>query len=131
MMTPKEALLKDGTITVKGGRGRMSREAVARIQYLVGQGWSIKGYETVKPKVGAVSPSTAAPVEVKRVPVSGAQDVREFTILWDESAYKAIDADKNEHSMRWVCDQCRVSLVQCGCGRPSIHQGLKLTIKPR
>ena len=115
-MTPKEALVKDG-FPVKEGRGRLSREAIERCKVLAAQGWSIKGYE-----VKAASSSTAAPVVEKVKAVAGVKEVKEFTIHFPQESFKAVYANGKPvgtpewgNGMREVCDNCRVSFVQCLC----------------
>ena len=134
MLTPKEALAKDGKITVKNGRGRLSADAVKRIHELVAEGWQIKGYAVEKPSATPVP--DASPV-VKRVAVVNEKVVQDFTLLYDERAYEAIDAVTKKPiggkfgGMREVCSACRVSLVQCHCGSPTILGDVKVVIKPR
>lgn len=133
MLTPKEALAKDGKITVKNGRGRLSADAVKRIHELVAEGWQIKGYAVAKPTEAVTE---AAPV-VKRVAVTNEKIVQDFTILYDERAFHAIDAETKKPlggrygGMREVCGNCRVSLVQCHCGSPTIVGDRKVVIVPR
>jgi hypothetical protein len=136
MMTPKEALIKDGTVPVKEGRGRMSREAVERVKWLVAEkGWVIKDYPAPKKHAAEQrhdeARKPAAPVEVKRVAGNGADVVKEFTIFWPEESFKAVGLDKKEHGMREVCNTCRVSLVQNQCANPTILGGIRVNIVPR
>lgn len=131
MMTPKQALIKDGKVPVKEGRGRLSREGDSRCRELASQGWSIKGYEVSQ---GAPNPTAEIPLPgptVKKVKVVNEKVVQEFVILYDERQYKAINTDKKEVGMREVCNTCRVSLVQCHCGHPTILGGIAVTIVPR
>lgn len=130
MMTPKEALIKDGTIPVKQGRGRMSREAVERVKWLVAEkGWVIKDYPAPKSSQAATSTRTpAAPVEVKRVMTNGAREVKEFTIFYPEASFKAIGVDKKVWGMREVCNTCGVSLVQNQCASPTILGNIPVSI---
>lgn len=124
MMTPKEALLKDGTIPVKGGRGRLSREAIERCKYLVANGWKIKGYDS------APSKSTAEPVEVKRVPATNVKVVSDFVIFYERDSYRAVTPSGKVYGMAEVCNNCRVSLVQCHCGNPTILGDISVRITP-
>lgn len=126
MMTPKEALAKDG-FPVKQGRGRLSREADARCRELAAQGWAIKGYAVDK----ATPKSATAPVVVKKAPASTEKIVQDFTILYDENHYKAIGSNGKEYGMREVCNKCRVSLVQNHCETPTILGDIAVTISPR
>ncbi len=132
-MSPKEALIKDGRIPVKAGRGRLSREADARVRELVAQGWSVKGYEANTSTKSVVTPGApAAQVEssVKKIVQTNEKVIQEFTLLYDERAYDAKDATGKVWSMRNVCNNCRVSLVQCHCGNPSIFGDIGVTIVP-
>lgn len=135
-MTPKDALIKDGTIPVKAGRGRLSREAIDRCKWLVAnKGWSIKGYEVAAAAKSPVSTSTApvavAEPVVNKVAVSNVKEVAEFTILWPEASYKAVGKDKKVWGMREVCNTCRVSLVQNQCANPTILGDIPVTIVPK
>jgi hypothetical protein len=124
MMTKKQALIKDG-FPVSEGRGRLSREATARVEELVALGWDIEGYTSSKPK------SATEPVAVKKVPVSRTEKVvQEFVILYDVDKYKAVTSDGREYTMREVCNNCGVSLVQNHCDSPRVlHESV--TILPR
>lgn len=130
MMTPKEALIKDGTIPVKEGRGRLSREAIERCKYLVGQGWNIKGYEVAA--AAPVSTSTA-PVGkvVNKVAVTNEKVIADIVYTYPEDQYKAVDSDKRVWGMREVCNNCRVSLVGHGCDNPVILGDVRVTIVPK
>lgn len=141
--TPKEALDADPnwTIPVKLGRGRMPKGGDEHCRSLVAQGYRIKGYEVaatsvVRPgqarKVNAETRTdeTPAPV-VKRAAAANVKEVKEFTILYDEKAYKAVSKSGKEYGMREVCNTCRVSLVQNSCLFPTILGGIAVEIKPR
>lgn len=132
-MTPKEALIKDGTIPVKEGRGRLSREAVDRCKVLAGQGWSIKGYEVVAAKVSSTSTAPVTPAEpvVKKVAVNNVKEVKDFTIFYPEESFKAVGTDKKVWGMREVCNTCGVSLVQNQCENPTILANIPVKIVPR
>lgn len=119
MMTPKEALQKDGTIPVKMGKGRLSKEGIERCKWLVAnEGWQILGY-AVESSPKAVD----TPVAVKQVQPQNVKVVQEFTILYHKDDYKAVADDGREFGMPEVCTNCSVSLVQCHCGNPSILGG--------
>ena len=133
MMSPKEALIKDGTIPVKEGRGRLSREAIERCKWLVAnKGWDIKGYEVAKPVPStSTAPVTPAEPVVKKVKPDNVKEVKEFTIFWPEDSFKAVGLDKKVWGMREVCNTCRVSLVQNQCEHPTILGGIPVKIVPR
>lgn len=127
MMTPKEALAKDGTIPVVMGKGRLSREGIERCKWLVAnKGWEIKGYA-----LDTAPKSASAPAAVKQVAPQNVKVVREYTILYDEKAYKAVTAKGKEYGMREVCNTCRVSLVQNVCEHPTILGGIPVSIVAR
>lgn len=136
MMTPKQALEKDGTIPVKQGKGRLSREAVDRCKVLAAQGWSIKGYEVVSSKEKTSSSTPAAPVVVKKAAPANAKVISDFVIFWPEETYKAVDKDKKVLPGKWggmreVCNTCKVSLVQCHCDYPTVHNNKPVSIVRR
>lgn len=126
MMTPKQALIKDGKVPVKEGRGRLSRDADSRCRELAAMGWNIKGYSVSTPA------TVEAPAEVKKVKVANEKVVQDFTILYDEKVYKAVRlSDNKEVGMREVCNICRVSLVQNHCEAPTILGNIRVAIMPR
>ena len=128
-MTPKQALIKDGTIPVKEGRGRLSREGIERCEWLVkNKGWDIKGYSLSSTPA---TETTAAEKVVKRVNPANEKVVQDYTILYDERDFKAVGTDKKVWSMREVCNTCRVSLVQNICEHPTILGGIPVTIVPK
>lgn len=128
--TPKEALDADPDwpTPVKLGRGRMPKGGDEHVRKLVEQGYRIKGYDAVS--TAAASTSTPAPAKVVKVKADNVKVVQDFVILYDERMYKAVDVDGKTRSMREVCNNCRVSLVQCHCGDPCILGGIRVTIRP-
>lgn len=131
MMTPKEALIKDGTIPVKAGRGRLSREAVERCKWLVAnKGWSIAGYEASNSRTA----DPAKPVEVKKVKTTNEKVIHDITYTYPEASFKAVDATSNKvlpgkyNGMREVCNTCGVSLVAHICQNPTILGGQRVKI---
>lgn len=120
MMTPKEALIKDGRIPVKEGRGRLSREAVARLHELVREGWQISGYS-----VEAKADVPKAEAKVVKAANTGEKVISEIHYTYPENEWKALDADGKVlggkyMGMREVCSNCRVSLVAHNCESPRI-----------
>jgi hypothetical protein len=124
MMTPKEALAKDGTVPVSMGRGRLSREGIERCKVLVAQGWKIKGYALDT----APSKSVDQPVTVKKVAASNEKVVQEYIIKYDVDLYEAVTAEGRTFTMKEVCNACGVSLVQNHCDNPTVL-GLPVTIR--
>lgn len=128
--TPKEALDADPDwpTPVKLGRGRMPKGGEEHVRNLVAQGYRIKGYDAVS--TAKTSQSTAGPTpKVVKVKADAVKVVQEFVILYDERMYKAYDEAGKVRSMREVCNNCRVSLVQCHCGDPCILGGIRVTIR--
>lgn len=118
-MTPKQALIKDGKVKVSEGRGRLSREAKARVLELVADGWQIDGYTVEKPtKVNKDSNATPAPVVKAHAP--NVKTVADYVEFYPEGEYTAEDQHGKTVSMREVCRNCGVSLVQDSCGSPVV-----------
>lgn len=111
-MKPKEYLKSIGAIEVIK-QGRLSRENKALCAKAAAEGTFIEGF----------SPESSAPASVKVVKPK--RDVpREvgysyIDVPYPKGVYKAM-AGKVEHGMAEVCNNCRVSLVQCHCGSPTI-----------
>lgn len=128
-MTPKQALAKYNAanptkaVAFSEGRGRLSREAVALCTSLAADGWSINGYQVESAKSSASQPV------VTKVKTATEKVVQEFVILYDERHYSAVDKMGKVWSMRNVCNNCRVSMVQCHCGAPRIFGDIPVTIK--
>ena len=130
-MTPKQALSKwnaenpSASIAFSEGRGRLSRDAVAKCTELAGKGWSIDGYVIDK---GAPATVDSPPV-VKKVATVNEKVISDITILYDVNAFEAIDNLGGVWSMREVCNNCRVSLVQCHCGKSTILGDIAVQIR--
>lgn len=132
-MSPKAALIKDGVVAVKEGKGRLSNEAKARLDILMAKGWDITGYVPSKP-VAAAPGGKSVDKSFKRV--ANVKVVEDYVILNDEREYKAVDAVTRKMigsngGMREVCRPCGVSLVQCHCGNPVIVGDRKVSIVKR
>lgn len=130
MMTPKQALIKDGTVPVKEGRGRLSREATDRCKWLVAnKGWDIQGYAIqAATKSNSITPS--APVVEKTV-VNNEKVIADFHLTFPENDWTAVDKSGKVWGMRECCNNCRVSLVQCHCDSPTILGDIAVSIKSR
>lgn len=119
MMSPKEALAKDGKIPVSMGKGRLSSAGIERCKELAAQGWSIKGYEVQ-------STSTAAAPVVNKVAVSnGEKAIADLPPMrYDEKVYKAVSDvpvfGKTVFGMREVCQFCGSSLTYHRCDTPIV-----------
>lgn len=132
-MSPKDALRKWNesnpatAVKFSEGRGRLSREAVAKCSELAASGWSISGYVVT---AKSASEPNKAPV-VKKVVVNNETVISDFVIFYDEKSYSAVDKTGKVWSMRNACNQCGVSLVQCHCGRPTIFGDVSVSIVKR
>lgn len=131
-MSPKEALIRDGFPGVKPGRGRLSREAIARCKELAASGVQIDGY-VVSQSTAPVK--TAEPVEVKKVAVVNEKvivDVRPER--YNPKHFKAVSKTPvfgvTEFGMATVCG-CGESLSYHRCDNPTVFGGIPVVIKPR
>lgn len=110
--SPKEALFDAGRIKAIG-RGRISSDNHAWLESEISAGRiAISNVQVVK--------SVDKPVAVKSVNTPNVKEISEFTILWHKDDYHALSADNKRFGMAEVCNNCRVSLVQCHCGDPTI-----------
>lgn len=114
-MKPKEYLVKHGHLD-KIGRGRLSSKHIEIIENAVANGANIEGYS-----------ATAAPVENEPKVVRKVENNNDIVELQpyryseDEFvAFEYVDGKKITRSLREACRNCRVSLVQCWCGNPTI-----------
>jgi hypothetical protein len=130
MTTAKEALLAAGRID-KIGRGRISNDNHAWLKQQYDSGVRFSDWpkgEVVESKDADQKPV----IRVKRDPkLSTEKVVQDFTILYDRDAYVAVSTDGKEYGMAEVCNNCRVSLVQNQCERPTILGDIRVTIKAR
>jgi len=131
MLTPKEALLKDGKVEVKSsGRGRMSKAQTDRVKELVAEGWDIKGYAVSKSTTKTVD----APVTVTKVSDHGKTIADLPPMRYDETMWKAVSETPflghTEFGMREVC-RCGSSLTYHYCDHPVIFGSLPVSIVPR
>lgn len=130
MKSAKQALLAAGRIA-EVTRGRISNDNHAWLQEQYEAGERFTDWPKGK-VVKEDSPGTAPTVRVVRdANQSNVKVVREYTILYDEKAYKAVSNDGKEYGMREVCNTCRVSLVQNSCMSPTILGNIPVTIRPR
>ncbi len=132
IMKPKHALVKDGFLP-KGSenqRGRLSKAAIERCKVLVSEGWNIEGYSVSDTPAPVSVSAPAAPKVVKAEAPANVKQVLDFSVIYERDAYKAVAAN-GVYGMAEVCNNCRVSLVQCHCGDPHILGGIKVKITPR
>lgn len=107
-MKPKDALIKDGFPGVVAGRGRLSSAAKERCKELAAMGWNIEGYSAEKSTTGEITVKTEKP--------NVSQIISEFTILWPEEDFVAVElVSGKKRSMREACNNCMRSMVQCQC----------------
>ena len=117
-MKPKVALVKAGFLPAgsENVRGRLSGEAIAKCKALAAEGWDIEGYTVSQ------SSTPTAPV-VEKTPVANGEKVIHDIVMrfpLDTPAHAFIDGKRVKVSMREACGNCRVSLVCCTCGAPSV-----------
>lgn len=129
--TPKEALHDDPdwTIPVTLGRGRMPKGGDAHCRALVEKGYKIKGYSVSSTPAKSTS-KASKPAVVKRGKPTNEKVIADYVIFWDDQAYKAVSDNKQVYGMAEVCNNCRVSLVQCHCGGPTILGDIAVRIVP-
>lgn len=122
--TPKEALLDAGRIKAIS-RGRISRE---NHEWLNAE---IAAKRIAIRNTVVVKSDNSEKVSVKSVNTQTEKNIAEFTILYPKHMYHAKGIDDNKtYGMPEVCNNCRVSLVQCGCGNPVILGGIRVRIIP-
>lgn len=121
MMKAKAALILDGKVPTKQGRGRMNAEQIKRVGELVNLGWNIEHYTKAPAK--AVT-STAEPVAPKVVRTAGPaekQVIEPGPEMRSRDNFVPLVRDGNK-LVRWpmgplgICDVCRQSLTHCPCG---------------
>lgn len=120
--SPKEALLDAGRIKAIT-RGRISTDNHAWLEAeIAANRIAISNVTVVK--------SVDKPVAVKTNNNSSVKEILEYTIYWHKDAYHAKSTDGRVWSMAEVCNNCRVSLVQCLCGHPTILGNIEVKIIP-
>jgi hypothetical protein len=124
LVKPKDALQQAG-FPVKMGQGRLSREAIEKCKELAAQGVKIDGYEVTTQK------ESTAPVVVKNTAPTGVKVIESFTLSYPAERWIAKGKDGRIWSMKECCNTCKVSLVQCHCGKPSILGDIPLDIIPK
>lgn len=113
MQTRKQWLLAQGHIKEnQAGRGRISAENMAHVKAAYESGTRFSDWEpkvTEKPDGTQVTENSVSTRGNPKI-------VSEFTILWPEDEFQAIEMHtKKVRSMREACNPCRRSLVQCEC----------------
>jgi hypothetical protein len=69
-------------------------------------------------------------VVVKRDAVSNLDNYGDIPYRYDLKMYHAIAADGRKFTLREVCNNCKVSMVQCTCDNPTILGDIHVTIRP-
>lgn len=126
-MKPKVALVKDGFLPAgsENVRGRLSREALVRLDELSKQGWDIDGYgNSIVEKATRKDKSETTVLEFGDLP----PETR------PESEWQARSGNV-EIGMRTVCNNCHASLTYCHCEMPKVwldfdREGV-VSFKPR
>ena len=111
MQTRKQWLLSEGHIK-EAGRGRISAENLARIQKAHESGVRFSDWQPSNTEIHAGNAVTKNSVPEN---LTG-----EYTLRYSEDEYKVIEANGTVRSLKEACNNCSVSLVQCGCGAPRI-----------
>lgn len=130
MTTRREALITAGL--AKPGRGKFSREAMAWLDAERAKGTKFSD-DTTAPVVSA----KRGPTKNSDVP-NKSTEIGEYVFPSDfrfpEGEYVAFaraGGKKVFYSMREVCNNCGVSLVNHGCNSPVIHGNVVLTIEAK
>lgn len=129
MDTAKQALLKAGRIAaITRGRISLDNHAWLKSQYDNGVRFS----DWPKGEM-VVDKTTPGKVRVKRDPAVVEQRIYDTIVYtFDEKYYRATNSNTGAHvGMREVCNNCRVSLVQCHCDKPTVLGDIPVTIVPR
>lgn len=130
-MRAKEYLLANDRIQ-EIGRGRISNDNHAFLKAAYDKGERFSDW----PK-GAIVESKDTDdkpvIRVKRDPniAKGEKVIADYVIFYERDNYKAVTDNGTVYGMAEVCNNCRVSLVQCHCGKPTILGDIAVTIKPR
>ena len=127
MLKPKAALVKSGFLPAgsENQRGRMSAAMDAECQRLVAnEGYSIIGYEAVKPSLSLTKSDGPAPILVKKSATADpsriadvpepSRDERDWT------ATAEVEGKTVPVGMRTVDNLCRNSLTYCRCAEPRV-----------
>lgn len=117
-LKPKVALIKDGKVPTKLGRGRMSAEQKNRVMELVELGWKIEGFSiNTAPTTKTDSPKV---VRVNKVDSDAVIEIRPYR--YDIDQFKAVTLDgKKTFGMKEACNNCGYSLCGHLCDKPSVH----------
>lgn len=135
-MRVKEWLVSQGHLS-EAGKGRLSLENLARVEKAHAAGtrfdnWPLTNTPAKRAKAirdgSAATQSKPKPVrtEAAREIAKGgeATDIQEIAPYTHteatHSVYELVDGVRKARSLREVCNNCRVSLVQCECGHPEI-----------
>ena len=128
MDTAKQALLKAGRIKAIT-RGRISLDNHAWLKAQHDNGVRFSDWPKGKVEVDTSAPNV---VRVKRDPMVEQRIYDTIVYTFDEKYYRATNSDTGAHvGMREVCNNCRVSLVQCHCGKPTVLGDIPVKIVPR
>ena len=130
-MRAKEYLLANGRFK-EIGRGRFSLDNHAFLKAAYDKGERFTDWpkgDVVESKGKDEKPV----IRVKRDPklANGEKVIQDFVVFYERDAYKAVAGNGKVYGMAEVCNNCRVSLVQCHCGKPTILGDITVTIKPR
>lgn len=131
--TRREYLVSRGL--AKPGRGKFSHAAKVALIEAAEQGIVFSDGEIVPRAKPAVKPTGG---ETENQPAAKSAGISDYLFptdfCWPESEYRAfarVGGKKVYHGMRECCNNCRVSLVMCACGQPTIHGNIAVEFERR
>jgi len=131
MVTAREYLVDLGL--AKPGRGKFSKVAHQALEKALADGKKFSDYpKAVNPPRIKSEPKGDSPKPTPKPAGTGMPDIifpDEYR--FPEAEYQAVryeDGKKIVHSMREICNNCRVSLVMCSCDNPTIYGRLSVRI---
>lgn len=126
-MKAREYLVEKG-LAKAGARGRFSREGKAALIEAVANGVVFDDWP--KEEITVVHKGKSVDVKAAVEKPIDSEYLFPSEFLYPETDYRAM-AGKTEYGMREVCNNCRVSLVMCSCGSPTILGSIVVTIERR
>lgn len=129
MKSANEALLAAGMIKAIT-RGRRSRANTEWLDAQVAKGTKFSDY----PKGSVPVPAKPVVEKPKSDGTSKASQGKEkviadYVVFYDINTMECVEPNGTTHSLAECCNNCRVSLVQCHCGAPSIYNNIPVTIR--
>lgn len=127
MQTRREYLADKG-LAIAGARGKFSNAGKVALVEAEKAG--------VKFSDGAPVPRVMREVDSEPAPAQKSSRFVDYLypsdFAWPEIEFEAVEkVTGKSQSMREVCNNCRVSLVMCTCGDPTIYGSIAVTIRER